>query len=686
MVMSENRTDEHLKNRTASLDAREQQDGEHKKREFNHYDLLDFVPLGVFVLNQDYLVLFWNKCLESWTGISPGNICGRDIREQYARLGQPRYASRLKSIFGGGPPAIFSAQLHQYLIPAPLPNGEMRLQHTTVSAVKAPDGQSHYALFCLQDVTDVHHRIQNYIHMRDQAISELRDRMKAEEALRESEEKYRLLFSKERDAIILFDMGTRCFLDVNDAAVEFFGYSPEEFLNLTVADISADPAMVNEVIKKYAVDETTLVPITWHRRKDGTLFPMEISAGSFKWKGRQLICAIMRDVTERKRMEEVLLRAKKLEAMGILAGGIAHDFNNILTIILQNIDLAMHYAGGESSASRLLRNAIKAVLRASELTNQFITFSTGGTPVRQSVSLQTLIVDSATLALTGSNVACTCSFSDDLGLVEVDHGQMSQVIHNLVVNARDAVAEGGSISITAENIAADHRNQKICLLPEQGPYVKISVKDDGVGIPEEYRDKIFDPYFSTKTRGAQKGMGLGLTIAHSIITRHGGYIQVESEEGVGTTVEIYLAAVKQEVVPREHPEGKKAGVKGKVFLVDDEEMFREMVMEMLRDLGYEAVEMASDGAEAVEYFRAAKESDYPFDIVIMDLTLQGEMGGKELIKKLLEIDPCIKAIATSGYLNHPVLADFRDHGFRAALTKPFGMQQFADALQKVMEG
>jgi PAS domain S-box-containing protein len=536
------------------LEARERMEKEQTTSGTNLFHLLDFIPLGVLVLNEDYRILFWNRCLESWTGISVGDICGRDIREQYDRFALPMYTSRLESIFRGGPPAIFSAQLHQYLIPALLPTGEMRLQHTTVIAVRAPDGKSHYALCCLQDVTDVHQRIQNYVRMRDQALAELKERMLAEEALRESEEKYRLLFSKERDAIILFDMETQHFLEINEAAAELFEYSREEFLGMTVKEISVEPARVIDVIKKCTVNKTSAEAMTWHKKRDGTVFPAEISAGSFNLQGRELICAIIRDVTERKRMEEALLLAKKLEAMGIMAGGIAHDFNNILGIILPSIELAMIYAGAESSAHRLLRDATKAVYRASDLTKQFITFSTGGAPVRTSVPLQTLIVDSAALALRGSNVACHYSLPDDLWLVEIDQGQMNQVIHNLVVNAREAVTEGGSITIIAENIVADSGAQKIGLSLEQGRYVKISVKDDGVGIPEEHRDRIFDPYFSTKSRGSQKGMGLGLTITHSIVAKHDGYIQLESKCGAGTTVVIYLPAAKPATPPNEQAE------------------------------------------------------------------------------------------------------------------------------------
>ena len=385
-----------------------------------------------------------------------------------------------------------------------------------------------------------------------------------------------------------------------------------------------------------------------------------------------------RDITERKKMEEEILNAQKLESLGLLAGGIAHDFNNILTAILGNISLVKMYAKPKEEVFEILTEAEKASLRAKDLTRQLLTFSRGGAPIKKTTSILELLKDTVLFALTGSNVKCEFSIDKDLWLVDVDEGQISQVIDNLILNAVQAMPEGGTVKVKAENIIA----RKEQVLPSQkGKYIKISIKDQGVGIPKEHLPRIFDPYFTTK----QKGSGLGLATAYSIIQKHNGYITVESELGVGTTLYIYLPASEEKITIKE--KGKEELIKGegKILLMDDEDVVIKVGGRLLRHLGYKA-EFAQDGAEAIELYKKAKESGQPFNAVILDLVVPGAMGGKEAVKKLIKVDSEVKAIVSSGYSNDPVMAEYGKYGFSGVITKPYKIEELGQVLYRVIKG
>jgi len=387
---------------------------------------------------------------------------------------------------------------------------------------------------------------------------------------------------------------------------------------------------------------------------------------------------VFRDMTEKERMEQELLRAQKLESVGILAGGIAHDFNNILTAILGNISLAKTYAPAGDRIVARLEKAEKASLRAKDLTRQLLTFSRGGAPIKKITSLADVIKDSAQFALRGADIRCDFSLAQDLWPAEVDEGQISQVIHNMILNAEEAMPEGGSINVRAENseITAAH-----ALPLSPGGYIKISIQDAGIGMPKEHLDKIFDPYFTTK----QKGSGLGLTTSYSIISKHDGHIAVESETGAGTTFSVYLPTSNKEHVPSGHKEEPLVHVQGgRILLMDDEESVREIAGEIVKHLGYE-VAFARDGSEALELYQKAKKANRPFDLVIMDITIPGGMGGKETIKKLLAVDPEARAIVSSGYSMDPIMAEYRTHGFRCVVTKPYRIEELSAALQEAVK-
>ncbi|HUU41290.1 MAG TPA: ATP-binding protein, partial [Desulfatiglandales bacterium] len=365
-------------------------------------------------------------------------------------------------------------------------------------------------------------------------------------------------------------------------------------------------------------------------------------------------------------------------SIGILAGGIAHDFNNLLTAIIGNLSLVELHIKSGCSISEALENTEKASQQARELTQQLLIFSKGGKPVRKIASVASLLRDSARLALSGSNVKYGLSLPDNLWWAEIDEGQINQVINNLIINADQAMPGGGTIDVFAENIIVKANDD--LPLKEGGRYIKISIRDAGIGIPQEYLNRIFDPYFTTK----QKGSGLGLAICYSIIKKHAGHIKVESKAGVGTTFSIYLPALKREtfIVEDIIEEGPACG-HGKILFMDDQEIIRDMAGEMLADLGYE-VKLARDGHEAFEMYKEAKESGYAFDAVILDLTVPGGVGGAEIIHKLLEIDPQVKAIVSSGYSNDPIMSEYEQHGFKGVVAKPYKIKDLSWELRKIV--
>ncbi len=385
----------------------------------------------------------------------------------------------------------------------------------------------------------------------------------------------------------------------------------------------------------------------------------------------------VRDITDqlkaRKQLEEETLKAQKLESTGVLAGGIAHDFNNILTAIVGNISLAKIHAGSDTKITTPLASAEKAASRAKDLSQQLLTFSKGGQPIRKPAQLGKLIKESAGFALTGSNVTCNLLIPEHLRPVNIDKGQVSQVIQNVVKNADQAMPEGGTITISAENTTIGDL-ESVPL--KKGKYVWIKIQDQGPGIQKKDLANIFDPYFSTK----KEGSGLGLAVSFSIIKKHDGFISAKSEIGVGTTFHIFLPISEEQTAAGAKQENEKLPQSTKkILLMDDDPAILDVATHMLDMMGFK-VETTTSGQEAVEVYRKAQRDGDPFDGLILDLTVPGGMGGKETLQELLRIDPEVNALVSSGYANDPVMAEYKRHGFRSFVSKPYDIAQLGKAL------
>jgi two-component system cell cycle sensor histidine kinase/response regulator CckA len=499
------------------------------------------------------------------------------------------------------------------------------------------------------------------------------ERKQAEEALRESEGRLRDFLDNATDLIQSVGLDGR-FLHVNRTWLSTLGYAEGEVAGLTLQDIVA-PEMrqhCREMFRRVVSGEDVgSIEVTFVTR-DGRRINVEGRANCRLENGRPVATrSIFRDVTERKRLEEDLLMARKLESIGVLAGGIAHDFNNILTAITGNISLAQEYAaaGGEDDrVAERVAEAAKACRKARELTQRLLTFSKGGAPIRRTSRIGDMIRDAAESALTGTGIGCDFLIAPDLRPVDIDEGQIKQAIRNLAENAAQATPAGGSIRVRARNAAGKEPGEEC---------VEIGVEDRGAGIPRENFTRIFDPFFTTK----ENGTGLGLAAVHSIVQSHGGAVSFESRPGRGTTFRITLP-----VSAAPEPEGREERTggpgRGRILVMDDDPTVRDVALSMLAHLGYKAA-AARDGEEAIEAYRNSRESGAPFDAVIMDLSVPGGMGGKEAFGKIRELFADAVGIVSSGYSNDPVMSDFGKYGFAGVISKPYTLKELSHVLGSV---
>ena len=511
-------------------------------------------------------------------------------------------------------------------------------------------------------------------------------RKRAEDALAREKEHLAITLASIGDGVIVTDtIGTITF--INAAAEKLtgwrqsdaFGQQLEHVFTLIHAETRMPYENPLEAVRRISVPASLPTGAILLSR-DGTERLIAASGAPIKGPDGKTIGMIIvfRDVTEKHRLEEEIIKSQKLESIGVLAGGIAHDFNNFLTAIIGNASLARLSMSAQDKSYGVLSDIEKAATRARKLTQQLLTFSKGGSPVKRITPLGDTIRDTVSFALTGSNVSSTFDMPDDLSPVDADTDQISHAVNNIVINAREAMPHGGTISIRAENV--DVAEGAMLPLPPQR-YVKISIQDRGVGIPRDDVGKIFDPYFTTK---AEQHSGLGLSVAYFVVKKHGGHITVDSEPDVATIFSIYLPAARAELpaAERKEPAAPTRG-HGRILVMDDEEIVRDVLGKILQRFGYD-VEFARDGMEAVDVYRAAIDSAKPFDAVIMDLTITGGMGGIEAIELLRLIDPDAKAIVSSGYSDDPVMSDFRKYGFDGVIAKPFRAEELSAALGKIL--
>jgi len=505
-------------------------------------------------------------------------------------------------------------------------------------------------------------------------------KLATERALRDSEARYRELFENAVGGVYRATPDGR-FISVNPAMARLYGFdSPAEMLEwnernrggVTYAHEDEHRRFVEFIERHGKVEDFESRILDRH---GNTLWVAETSRAVRDDEGQLLYYeGFVTDITVRRRLEAELLRASKLEALGILAGGIAHDFNNILTVVLGNVSLAESDTAIDVASRRMLQDARRATLRARDLTQQLLTFAKGGEPVRAAVALPDLLREAAEFGMHGSHCRLELDCDEDLWPANADKGQVAQVVQNLVINAVQAMPQGGIVRISAGNASLPPNTVGKLVA---GDYVKISVSDNGVGIPPEIIGKIFDPYFTTKAQGS----GLGLATVYSIARKHQGHIEVDSTVGRGTTFRLWLPAAEH-VSPAAREESPAAApLRARVLFMDDEEPIREMAALFMERVGADFVGTA-DGAAAIREYTAARNAGRPFDVVVMDLTVPGGMGGRETMERLRALDPGVRAIVSSGYSRDPVLANFRAHGFCAVLPKPYSLEQLRTALDE----
>jgi len=595
------------------------------------------------LLDSSFDIIDANNVLrETWTkllGIGNEEIVGRNFMDIIPYFREHDRLVKYKEVIKTGRP------FYTEEVTPPLQYGDL---HLSVSVFKVGNGLG----VVTTDITQQKH---------------------TEKALRETQETIESSIS----AIALSDPEGRLTY-VNPSFLRLWGYSDvREVLEKSVLEFWEKKKEASAVIRALH-DRGGWTGDLVARRKDGSLFHVRLTASiTANAEGAPVsMMASFIDVTQQKRMEEEFTNIQKMESLGVLAGGIAHDFNNLLTPILANISMAKAYGKLDSEVAEMLTDAEKASLRAIGLTQQLLTFAKGGVPIRKAVSVHRLLEETAGFALSGSNVRCGYDLPDDLWFLDVDEGQIGQVIQNLVINADQAMPDGGTLRIKAENITVKEGEH---LSLKKGRYVQIALEDEGVGIPEKQLFRVFDPFFSTK----EKGRGLGLSTSLSIVTKHGGAIELDTRLGEGSTFRIYLPASETGPMVQEKEERALFTGKGKILLIDDEEMVRRSGSKFLKRLGYE-VEISKGGSEGIGIYRQAMENEQPFDAVLVDLTIPGGMGGKEVVKRLKEIDPQANVVVSSGYSDDPVMSDFEAYGFSGVLKKPYRIQDMDELLRKTL--
>jgi PAS domain S-box-containing protein len=627
--------------------------------------LIDTIPSPIFHKNIDGLYLGCNNALGDFLGLPKEEIVGKSVYDVYPKDLADKYHEMDSALFRQPGVQIYDA------------------------AMGHADGTRHDVTFYKATYSTIDGTLAGLVGV----MIDISDRKRAEAALRESEQKLANIIEFLPDATLVID-GEGRVIAWNKAIEDMTGVKAGEMLGKGNYEYAVPfygtrrPILIDLVLKPQAVmaeytevkrEDPALTGVAYFPDLRGTEAYLFGKASPLRDSQGNIIGAIetIRDITDRQRAEAERLKLSKLESLGTLAGGIAHDFNNIITAILGNIGLAILEGRSEGRGLERLGKAEQACLRARGLAQQLLTFAKGGAPIKKLTSLANLLKESADLALAGSRVRYDFSLADDLWGVEVDEGQLHQAISNLLINADQAMAEGGTIKIQAHNVLCEEGPDSP--MPA-GKYVQITITDQGIGIPAKYLDKIFDPYFTTK----QKGSGLGLATVYSIIKSHSGHLTVESEVGVGSTFTLYLPALEAGVPVPEKKADEPVRGRGRILVMDDEEVVREVLGKILQRLGYEP-HFARDGSQAIEMFIRAKDSGAGFDMVILDLTIRGGMGGEKTVQELLKIDPQIKAIVSSGYCDDLIMAEFEKYGFCGVIAKPYRISELSKVVKQAQK-
>jgi PAS domain S-box-containing protein len=514
---------------------------------------------------------------------------------------------------------------------------------------------------------------------------DITDRKFAEEILAAERERLAVTLRSIGDGVVTVDTRGRVVM-LNREAERMTGWSHEQAVGRPLAEIFTIIDENSRQSRENPVDQVLtsgqaveLANSTVLVARDGTERVIGDSAAPIIDQQSEIIGVVLvfRDLTEKKRLQEQLLKTEKIKSIGLLAGGIAHDFNNLLQGIGGSLALARIVGKLPDEVEQKLEQAEQAVQRAAGLTQQLLTFSRGGAPVTKEESLSELVRESVEFALHGSSIRPVYHIAGNLHMAIVDAGQINQVVHNLVLNARQAMNDIGEIEIFAENATVSKGEHGKNLEP--GTYTRVSIRDHGPGIPPAIISQIFDPYFSTK----HEGRGLGLASCYSIVQNHSGLLTVDSRLGEGATFTFYLpSAPESSTVDRPSRVSLQEG-SARVLVMDDDEVIQEIISEMLQVAGYTVV-VAGDGRQAIDLYRQAMEKGKPFSVVIADLTIPGGMGGKEMAEDLLALDPGARLIVSSGYSSDPVMANYAEYGFKAVIVKPYKMEELIATLQQAL--
>jgi PAS domain S-box-containing protein len=513
------------------------------------------------------------------------------------------------------------------------------------------------------------------------AVRDITDRKRGEEALRSSEERFVTMFRLSPNALLISRLSDGLCLKANDAFLFLTGYTLDEILGRTTLkdDLNfwVDPSLRQRMATELAERQTVRGVEGEVRRKDGTIIRVLLSSSSFVIGQETCVISAIVDVTAKQAMEEVMHRAQRLEALGVLAGGIAHDFNNLLAGVFGHLELAKEALRDRSvkEAEENMRDALSVSGRARALTQQLLTFAKGGAPVRKVQGVGELVRKAVTFATTGSNCEASFDFEETEWLSSVDENQMGQVLDNLVINAKQAMPDGGRIEVRIRNVPSSATPAHLPAVD----HVHISIRDRGVGIPREHQPHIFDPFFSTKAQGS----GLGLATSYSIVRKHDGHIEVESESGIGSVFHVWLPRVVRAMASSDASTGEGDGGHGRVLVMDDEDFVLDVASSMLHRCGYESIE-AKSSQQAVDLASSALAAGRPFRAAILDITIPGGPGGKEAVHRLKRLDPTIRVLASSGYTGDDVLARPQEFGFDGSLPKPYQLRDLRVALSRLL--